>query len=80
MIIKTVSDVCAKEWLDITEAPNYYSFRCLIKFQEHGISGPSQPYVSTGYWWHKGKSFIADSEEYGDLTPISFIPLYDQIT
>jgi hypothetical protein len=70
-------DVCATEWLDASEAPDYYTFRCLIKFKEHGLSGPTCPYICTGTWWHKEKVFIPDMEEYGDLTPVSFIPIYD---
>lgn len=80
MIIKTVLDVCATEWLDITEVPDYYSFRCLIKFKENGLKGPSCPYISTGTWWHRDMEFSIDMEEHRHLTPVAFIPLYDQIT
>lgn len=79
-MIKTVFDVCATEWLDITEAPDYFSFRCLIKFKEHGLSGSSCPYISTGTWWHRDMLFTIDMPEYRKFTPIAFIPLYDQIT
>jgi len=79
MIIKTVMDVCATEWLGLCEAPDYFAFRCLIKFAEHGASGPSCPYICTGLWAHSVNAFIYDNEDYGDLTPVSFIPLYDQI-
>jgi hypothetical protein len=79
VVFKAVMDVCATEWLNISEAPDYYTFRCLIKFQEHGLSGPSQPFISTGTWWHRDMVFSFDMQEYKHLTPMAFIPLYDGI-
>lgn len=77
IVFKTVMDVCATEWLDISEAPDYYTFRCLIKFKEHGLSGPTCPYVCTGTWWHRDKCFTIDAKEYREFTIDKFIPLYD---
>lgn len=80
VVFKTVMDVCSTEWLDMSEAPDYYTFRCLVKFQEHGLMGPSCPYISTGTWWHRDMLLTIDMPEYRKLTPIAFIPLYDGLT
>lgn len=67
-------------WLDALTAPDYFSFRCLIKFKEFGMDGPEKNHISTGYWWHKDNCFTVDNVEMKNMTPKEFIPLYDDIS
>lgn len=69
----------AAGWLDVSTAPDYFSFRCLIKFEEFGMDGPEKNHISTGYWWHKDNCFTVDNVEMRNMTPKEFMPLYDDI-
>lgn len=75
----TLDTLLATSWLDISMIPNNFSFRCLIKFKEFGIEGIDRNHISTGYWLHKENCFIIDNIEMKNLTPVQFIPIYDNI-
>ena len=66
-------------WLSLKELPEYYSFRCIIKFKEFGMDGHDKNHISTGYWWHNDECFNIDNIEMGNMTPEYFIPLYYDI-
>jgi hypothetical protein len=80
---KTATDVytiLAAGWFSLEELPEYFSFRCLIKFKEFGTDGIDKNHVSTGYWWHRDKVFSIDNKEMRNFTPEYFIPIYSDIT
>lgn len=66
-------------WFDTLDVPDFFSFRCLIKFKEFGIEGPERNHVSTGYWSHKASMFRVDNPEMRHMTPVEYIPIYEQI-
>lgn len=74
---KSAFELLEPGWYSIDECPDYTSFRCLIKFEEFGLGGPTNPHVSTGYWWHLDKRFTVDDKECKKFTPYQFIPIYE---
>ena len=67
-------------WFALDETPEYFSFRCLIKFKEFGVNGIEKNHVSTGYWWHRDNIFSIDNKEMKNFTPEYFISLYGELT
>lgn len=75
-----VYTLLSASWFSLDELPEYFSFRCLIKFREFGTDGIDKNHVSTGYWWHRDKMFSIDNKEMRKFTPEYFIPLYSELT
>lgn len=77
--METAYTLLLKNWIEVDQAPDYFSFRCLIKFEEFGLNGPAINHISTGYWWHKNNCFSVDDLNMEGMTPKYFIPLHDYI-
>ncbi len=76
---KNAFNLLSNHWLDLSELPEHFSFRCLIKFEEFGLDGIENNHISTGYWWHMDNSFSVDQKEMVGFTPKEFIPLYSEL-
>ena len=69
----------AAGWYDLSQLPEYFSFRCIIRFKQFGMEGVECKHISTGYWSHVDKCFLIDNQEMKNMTPFQFIPVYDDI-
>lgn len=70
--MEELEKILKNKWLGVHKCPSDISFRCLIKFNEFGLSGVG--HISTGYWRHLSKSFTIDNVEMESMSPEFFIP------
>lgn len=75
--MKTLLQLLENNWIPINETPKYFSFRCILKFDELGLNG--YPHISTGYWWHLQNGFSVDDKEMKKLHITHFIPIYNHL-
>ena len=77
---KTVTELTKGNLREVSELPNLnYSFQLLIQFAEHGMNGEENKHLSTGIWWHVDEYLQINDEEMKDLTPVKFLPLYEDV-
>ena len=73
VVYKSVDQLLAPEWLDITDAPKSL-FKCIVIFEE--TFSNNMPVFGIG-WMHP-TGFKSDAEVFNRFTPIKFIPLYQE--